>query len=111
VNGDAMFHPECWTSLRQSSSPSGGPLALTNTEQELVKEASKTSEHHDPERDFKTEAARIASMLKNAEHCIAFTGAGISTAAGIGDFRGKDGYWTEEAKEKEFGKELYMSSN
>lgn len=40
------------------------------------------------------EAIRIARMLTSSRHCIAFTGAGISTAAGIGDYRGKQGKWT-----------------
>ena len=40
------------------------------------------------------EAIRIARLIKNARHCIVFTGAGVSTAAGIGDFRGKAGKWT-----------------
>ena len=40
------------------------------------------------------EAIRIARMLSSSQYCIAFTGAGISTAAGIGDYRGKLGKWT-----------------
>ena len=33
-------------------------------------------------------------MLRASHHCVVFTGAGISTAAGIGDYRGITGKWT-----------------
>jgi mono-ADP-ribosyltransferase sirtuin 6 len=41
-------------------------------------------------------AGRVAALLKNAKHACVFSGAGISTAAGIGDFRGKTGKWTQD---------------
>ena len=37
--------------------------------------------------------ARLASMLQDAEHALVFTGAGISTASGIPDYRGPEGVW------------------
>ncbi len=37
--------------------------------------------------------ARLASMLETAERLLVFTGAGISTASGIPDYRGPEGVW------------------
>ena len=48
----------------------------------MVKEAMKTAEHHDSYDTVTAEAERIAEMILNASHCVAFAGAGISTSAG-----------------------------
>jgi len=75
------------------------PFVLSEAEKSLVKEALKTAEFHDSLDTVNSEASRIADLIKNAKHCVAFTGAGISTSAGIGDYRGKAGKWTEEDRE------------
>jgi len=43
-------------------------------------------------------AARIAELLSTSQRVVFFTGAGLSTTAGIRDFRGPDGLWTLQAR-------------
>jgi len=42
------------------------------------------------------ELARFASLVREAQRGVAFTGAGISTESGIPDFRGPQGVWNTE---------------
>ncbi|MCL1813868.1 MAG: NAD-dependent deacetylase [Treponema sp.] len=44
----------------------------------------------------------LFSLIKNAKHCVALTGAGVSTLSGIRDFRGKNGLYKEMDAEKIF---------
>lgn len=100
--GEATFHDACWTEVAKSTrarNPRRSPIPLTPEEKALVKEAAKTAEFHDSFEQVERESARIAQLLQAAKHCIVFTGAGISTSAGIGDYRGKGGKWTEMDRE------------
>lgn len=98
-SGDAVFHRECWDLIVKTCrmrSKKRAPFVMSAAEKTLVKEALKTAEFHDSLDTVANEASRIADLINRAKHCVAFTGAGISTAAGIGDYRGKSGKWTEE---------------
>ncbi|MFZ0474298.1 MAG: Sir2 family NAD-dependent protein deacetylase, partial [Halobacillus sp.] len=48
----------------------------------------------------------LASKLKKADSIVILTGAGVSTASGIPDFRSSEGLWSEDES-----REYYMSSD
>ena len=76
-SGDAVFHPDCWGSLVQATKKNPSKktdLQLNDLEISLVVEAKKHAEFHDSDAMVKSEAARIAQLIKDAKHCIAFTG-------------------------------------
>ncbi len=39
--------------------------------------------------------SKVAELIKNSKHTIAFTGAGISVESGIPPFRGSQGLWAK----------------
>ena len=54
-------------------------MYLVAGERWLVKEALKSAEYHDSLNTVINEASRIADLIGNAKHYLAFTGAGILT--------------------------------
>ncbi|XP_052071126.1 NAD-dependent protein deacylase sirtuin-6-like [Mytilus californianus] len=102
-DGSASLHVICWQKVCELAQGKSPNIKLCKKEKDLINEAEQTVEFHDSEECFQKEASRIAALLRDSAYCIGFTGAGISTAAGIGDYRGIHGQWTNNDKTKEYG--------
>jgi NAD-dependent SIR2 family protein deacetylase len=50
------------------------------------------------ENSLEARIGTLAQWVADAEHLVAFTGAGISTESGLPDYRGPDGLWTRRDK-------------
>ncbi|MDR1100465.1 MAG: NAD-dependent deacetylase [Treponema sp.] len=50
----------------------------------------------------------LYDRIRQARHCVALTGAGVSTLSGIRDFRGKNGIYNDMDAEKIFDIEYFM---
>lgn len=61
-------------------------------------------ENYDSQRAFAYKLEKLFQLIKQSEYTVVLTGAGISTSAGIPDFRGPFGIWTREQRERERNK-------
>jgi mono-ADP-ribosyltransferase sirtuin 6 len=57
-------------------------------------------ENKDTKRRLAVKLKRLTELIQKSNHTVVLTGAGISTSAGIPDFRGPYGIWTEESQRK-----------
>lgn len=55
-------------------------------------------ETFDSPEDLKTKAETLAQWIRESQYMVVHSGAGISTSAGIPDFRGPNGVWTMEER-------------
>ncbi|KAI1706775.1 sir2 family domain-containing protein [Ditylenchus destructor] len=62
------------------------------------KDSEQVREFESDDTTLERQAAELANLIRQSHHFIAFTGAGVSTSAGIPDFRGPQGVWTLRAK-------------
>jgi thiamine pyrophosphate-dependent acetolactate synthase large subunit-like protein len=58
----------------------------------------EVKEYYDTKEEVVRKAKEFATLLRNSRHFVVYTGAGISTAARIPDYRGPQGVWTLQAR-------------
>ena len=99
-NGRQAMHWSCWEGLNKPLVRKNGTsnsMMMSPSETRLLNAAKKTLERFDSIGNIQALAERAASLThaEGARQLVAFTGAGISAAAGIPAYRGTDGLDTK----------------
>lgn len=68
---------------------------------DMVKQ--RLEEIEEPVAVLEEKCKLLAQAIAQSHHLIVYTGAGISTAARIPDYRGKDGIWTRLQQGRDIG--------
>eukprot|EP00536_Pseudo-nitzschia_multiseries_P017781 jgi/Psemu1/154796/gw1.1809.15.1 len=68
-------------------------------------------ESYDSSRALSMKLKHLVKAVKESKYTVVLTGAGISTASGIPDFRGPDGIWTKEKERQRLEKKKLTSPN
>jgi len=58
-------------------------------------DAQRAREFAESPEEFERKLVKLARLVRNSRYTVFFTGAGISTSAGIADYRGPSGAWTK----------------
>jgi mono-ADP-ribosyltransferase sirtuin 6 len=89
TSGVAVFHETCWQTQL---------MAKQRTLRTIVREANELAEFFDSRACMEESVDHVVELLGCSKHAVLFSGAGISTSAGIGDFRGLFGQWTQDER-------------
>lgn len=54
--------------------------------------------HQDTDDELREKIACLTEWWREAKHVVVYTGAGVSTAAGLPDYRGPEGVWTRKVR-------------
>eukprot|EP00746_Dinoflagellata_sp_MGD_P165071 gnl/MRDRNA2_/MRDRNA2_94136_c0_seq1.p1 gnl/MRDRNA2_/MRDRNA2_94136_c0~~gnl/MRDRNA2_/MRDRNA2_94136_c0_seq1.p1 ORF type:complete len:539 (+),score=82.98 gnl/MRDRNA2_/MRDRNA2_94136_c0_seq1:129-1745(+) len=72
-------------------------------------DSKRVREFKEPEHVLEPKTKELAQLLRESSYTVFFTGAGVSTSAGVGDYRGPSGLWTQQRIQKLEKKDSHAS--